>query len=119
MSERRFTRLKASLSKETAAKTRETVSREIRQSLTTSSNNESIYTHCIDSEYERNIRQWNDSIRSRLTACNKPVQEDIVDDIKHDGVSDLDFYNSFTIDDDDIQVCNIKKFDDYHQLSLC
>ncbi|KAJ6223084.1 hypothetical protein RDWZM_001629 [Blomia tropicalis] len=109
MSERRFTRLKASLSKETAAKTRETVSREIRQSLTTSSNNESIYTHCIDSEYERNIRQWNDSIRSRLTACNKPVQEDIEDDIKHDGVSDLDFYNSFTIDDDDIQVINETK----------
>jgi hypothetical protein len=53
MAERRFTKLKASLSGQNAAKTRENVSRELRQSL--KSNNESIL-HCIESNYESLFR---------------------------------------------------------------
>jgi hypothetical protein len=53
MAERRFTKLKASLSGQNAAKTRENVSRELRQSL--KSNNESI-VHCIDTNYESILR---------------------------------------------------------------
>jgi len=53
MAERRFTKLKASLS-ENAAKTRENVSRELRQSMTAT--NESLL-YCIDSNYESTVRQ--------------------------------------------------------------
>jgi hypothetical protein len=53
MAERRFTKLKASLSGQNAAKTRENVSRELRQSL--KSNSESI-VYCIESNYESILR---------------------------------------------------------------
>lgn len=56
MSERRFTRLKASLA-ENAAKTRETVSRELRQSLNA---NQESFLDCIDCDYEKCVRQWNE-----------------------------------------------------------
>lgn len=76
MSERRFTRLKASLS-ETAAKTRETVSRELRQSLT--ANHES-FLHCIDSDYEDSLRK-----------LGQEFEND-------------DLYEKFIVDNDDIEV---------------
>ncbi|KAH9420409.1 Dedicator of cytokinesis protein 9 [Dermatophagoides pteronyssinus] len=65
MSERRFTRLKQTLSEHgTAAKTRETVSREIRQSLNIT--NESTFHSCIESDYECKIRQWDQDVRQQI-----------------------------------------------------
>lgn len=63
MSERLFTRLKQHLSEHgTAAKTRETVSRGLRQSLNI--NNESIFMFsCIGEEYENNVRQWENELK--------------------------------------------------------
>ncbi|KAF7494499.1 Dedicator of cytokinesis protein 9 [Sarcoptes scabiei] len=73
MSERRFTRLKASLSEHgTAAKTRETVSRGLRQSL--NSNNDSLFLSYIDNDYENNVRKWSMN-GPTLTESSKASEE--------------------------------------------
>ena len=79
MSDRKFTRLKQSLSQTTgtAAKARETVSRELRQS--TLSPGMDSHLSAIDSDYERSLREWNadlkqklrDARRSQETSCNR------------------------------------------------
>ena len=131
MSERRFTKFKASLSKETAAKTRETVSRELRQSLSKTnanaitSNSNSIspdgLVSCIETDYERSLRQWNKELRLLLlqqlenNIDGTLKEEKKVDVNEMDGKeeyeegkcikpTDLDLLNYFTISDDDIQV---------------
>lgn len=88
MSERRFTRLKASLS-ETAAKTRETVSRELRQSLTV--NQESLL-NCIDVDYEQSVRQWQEL---HLPPSGSGEEAEAEADNP---------YKCFLVPDDDIQV---------------
>ena len=104
MSERRFTRLKATLSKETAAKTRETVSRELRQSMTSASNCVQDL-HCIEPDYERSLRQWNEELRSNFSSTLKRISEDDDENCgEESGPTDLDLLNAFTVPDDDIQV---------------
>src|SRR5699024_7965234 len=98
MSERRFTRLKASLSKETAAKTRETVSRELRQSMSTASAADTALLYCIDGDYERSLREWNEELRSTLTSTlkkNVASSEEAEGNVLEDEIppNDLDLLN--------------------------
>lgn len=117
MSERRFTRLKASLSKETAAKTRETVSRELRQSMTTASADASLI-YCIDSDYERGLRAWNEELRSVYSSTLKKIEESPVGEGEENNkVSsevaspncEADLLSAFAVADDDVQVVHEPK----------
>lgn len=70
MSERKFTRLKQSLSQTTgtAAKARETVSRELRQSTLSPGMDSQL--SAIDADYERSLREWNADLKQKLRdAC--------------------------------------------------
>lgn len=110
MSERRFTRLKGS---STAAKARETVSRELRQSL---SANHEAFLYCIDGNYEQTVREWmqqeaeeENKILQAQTEEETCAKEDIAKDVA-DGETKQSLSSSqpksspFTIKSDDIMV---------------
>lgn len=117
MSERRFTRLKATLS-ETAAKTRESVSRELRQSM---SHIQEASPDVIDANYEKFVRNWdnevkkNPSLSSALSQISEQIEQkqqqlEINEEAIQPGESPTKVainkvVNVFKIEPNDIQVC--------------
>lgn len=111
MSERRFTRLKGS---STAAKARETVSRELRQSL---SANHEAFLYCIDGNYEQTVREWmqqeaeedNKTLKAQTDEEEASAKDDHAKDVT-DGETEQSPSSSqpkpspFTIKSDDIMV---------------